>query len=63
MFENNNDGYQANKPHRGPLHDFVPSHLAGFPELPSNTAGYYRTNGTLHADASFNITQKAILPI
>ncbi|MDZ7643021.1 MAG: SRPBCC family protein [Woeseiaceae bacterium] len=24
MFENNNDGYHANKLHQGPLHDFVP---------------------------------------
>lgn len=63
MFENNNDGYHANKLHKGPLHDFVPSHLATFPELPEHTAGYYRLNGTLHADASFNATQKAILPI
>ncbi|MFN3230898.1 MAG: aromatic ring-hydroxylating oxygenase subunit alpha [Alphaproteobacteria bacterium] len=63
MFENNNDGYHANKLHHGPLHDFVPSHLAAFPELPENTAGYYRTNGTLHPDASFNATQRAILPV
>ncbi|MEM6851438.1 MAG: SRPBCC family protein, partial [Pseudomonadota bacterium] len=42
---------------------FVPSELAQFPELPAGTAGYYRTNGTLHADASFNATQKALLPV
>ncbi|MGH8446866.1 MAG: aromatic ring-hydroxylating oxygenase subunit alpha [Solimonas sp.] len=63
MFENNNDGYHANKLHKGPLHDFVPSQLASFPELPADTAGYYRLNGTTHPDASFNATQKAILPI
>ncbi len=63
MFENNNDGYHANKLHHGPLHDFVPSHLASFPELPDDTAGYYRLNGTLHADASFNVTQKALMPV
>lgn len=63
MFENNNDGYHANKLHRGPLHDFVPSELATFPELPDDTAGYYRHNGTKHPDASFNATQKALLPI
>ncbi|MBB6252002.1 aromatic ring-hydroxylating oxygenase subunit alpha [Nitrospirillum iridis] len=64
MFENNNDGYHANRLHGGALHDFVPSRLAAFPDdLPADTAGYYRTNGTLHADASFNPTQKAILPI
>lgn len=63
MFENNNDGYHANKLHQGPLHDFVPSSLARFPELPEDTAGYFRWNGTRHADASFNVTQKALLPI
>lgn len=63
MFENNNDGYHANKLHQGPLHDFVPSKLATFPELPEDTAGYLRYNGTLHADASFNPTQKAVLPV
>jgi len=63
MFENNNDGYHANRLHRGPLHDPVPSSLAGFPDLPEDTAGYYRTNGSLHADVSFNPTHKALLPI
>jgi len=60
MFENNNDGYHANKLHRGPLHDFVPSRLATFPELPADTAGYFRHNGTTHPDAAFNATQKAV---
>lgn len=63
MFENNNDGYHANRLHHGPLHDFVPSAMASFPDLPETTAGYYRFNGTLHQDASFNATQKAILPV
>jgi phenylpropionate dioxygenase-like ring-hydroxylating dioxygenase large terminal subunit len=63
MLENNNDGYHANKLHSGPLHDFVPSELAWFPELPADTGGYYRFNGALHADASFNPTQKALMPI
>jgi phenylpropionate dioxygenase-like ring-hydroxylating dioxygenase large terminal subunit len=64
MLENNNDGYHANKLHRGPLHDFVPSELAWFPsDLPDDTGGYYRFNGTLHPDASFNPTQKALMPI
>ena len=63
MFENNNDGYHANKLHQGPLHDFVPSALARFPKLPKNTAGYFRWNGTRHADASFNATQRALLPV
>ncbi len=63
MFENNNDGYHANRLHGGPLHDPVPSNLAAFPDLPADTAGYYRTNGSTHPDASFNPTQKALLPI
>ncbi|WP_293855091.1 aromatic ring-hydroxylating dioxygenase subunit alpha [Sphingomonas sp. SCN 67-18] len=63
MLENNNDGYHASRLHQGPLHDFVPSGQAVFPELPEDTAGYYRTNGTLHKDASFNATQRALLPI
>ena len=63
MLENNNDGYHASRLHQGPLHDFVPSGKAVFPDLPADTAGYFRTNGTLHQDASFNATQKALLPI
>lgn len=63
MFENNNDGYHANRLHAGPLHDFIPSSLASFPELPADTAGYYRLNGSLHPDASFNVTQKAVFPV
>jgi len=63
MFENNNDGYHANKLHHGPLHDFVPSELATFPESGPTDAGFLRYNGTTHPDASFNPTQKAVLPI
>jgi phenylpropionate dioxygenase-like ring-hydroxylating dioxygenase large terminal subunit len=63
MLENNNDGYHANRLHHGPLHDCVPSRLAEFPELPDDTGGYYRTNGSTHPNASFNPTQKAMLPI
>ena len=63
MFENNNDGYHASKLHHGPLHDFVPSELASFPEASPADAGFLRFNGTLHPDASFNPTQKAVLPV
>ena len=63
MFENNNDGYHASKLHHGPLHDFVPSERATFPEADPADAGFLRFNGTLHADASFNPTQRAVLPI
>ena len=63
MFENNNDGYHASKLHRGPLHDFVPSELASFPDAQPTDAGFLRFNETTHPDASFNPTQKAVLPI
>jgi len=63
MLENNNDGYHANRLHRGPLHDFIPSDRASFPELPADTAGYFRYNGTTHPDAGFNAMQKAVLKI
>jgi phenylpropionate dioxygenase-like ring-hydroxylating dioxygenase large terminal subunit len=64
MFENNNDGYHANRLHAGPLHDAAPSDLSVFPDdLPEDTAGYYRFNGTLHPDVSFNPTLKAVLPV
>jgi phenylpropionate dioxygenase-like ring-hydroxylating dioxygenase large terminal subunit len=64
MFENNNDGYHANRLHAGPVHDIAPSELCIFPQdLPEDTAGYYRYNGTIHADASFNPTLKALLPV
>ncbi|MDB5453583.1 MAG: Rieske (2Fe-2S) iron-sulfur domain protein [Caulobacteraceae bacterium] len=63
MFENNNDGYHASKLHQGPLHDFVPSELAVFPPSDPTDAGFLRFNGTLHPDASFNPTQKAVLPV
>ncbi len=64
MFENNNDGYHANRLHAGPIHDIAPSDLSLFPDdLPDDTAGYYRHNGTTHPDASFNPTLRALLPI
>jgi phenylpropionate dioxygenase-like ring-hydroxylating dioxygenase large terminal subunit len=62
-YENSNDGYHANRLHGGPVHDCVPSALARFPELPADTAGYFRFNGTTHQDCSFNPTLKATLPI
>ena len=63
MLENNNDGYHASKLHHGPLHDFVPSKLSSFPEGGPDDAGFLRFNGTTHPDASFNPTQKAVLPV
>src|ERR1700761_5716439 len=64
MFENNNDGYHANRLHAGPVHDIAPSELCIFPQdLPEDTAGYYRLNGTVHPDASFNPTLRALLPV
>lgn len=63
MFENNNDGYHASKLHHGPLHDFIPSNLAEFPDSDPADAGFLRFNGTLHPDAAFNATQRAVFPI
>jgi len=63
MFENNNDGYHASRLHAGPLHDFVPSGRAEFPHSEPEDAGFLRFNGTLHPDASFNATQRAVLPV
>ncbi|PHZ84600.1 aromatic ring-hydroxylating oxygenase subunit alpha [Paremcibacter congregatus] len=63
MFENNNDGYHASRLHGGHYHDFVPSELSSFPDMPADTAGYCRLNGTTHSDASFNASQKALLPV
>jgi phenylpropionate dioxygenase-like ring-hydroxylating dioxygenase large terminal subunit len=60
QFENNNDGYHANRLHQGKNHDFCPSALCSFPEMPEGTAGYTRVNGTTHKDASFNPTQRAL---
>ncbi len=62
-FENSNDGYHANRLHAGPVHDIAPSSLASFPDLPKDTAGYFRYNRTLHPNASFNPTLKAVLPV
>jgi phenylpropionate dioxygenase-like ring-hydroxylating dioxygenase large terminal subunit len=64
MFENNNDGYHANRLHAGAIHDIAPSENSVFPDdLPEDTAGYYRFNGTTHPDASFNPTLRALLPV
>lgn len=62
QFENNNDGYHASRLHQG-LHDYIPSSKASFPEVPRETAGYYRLNGTLHKNAAFNPTEKALFPV
>ncbi len=63
MLENNNDGYHASRLHAGPLHDFIPSGLASFPEVPADSAAYYRLNGTLHKNAAFNATQRSVFPV
>jgi nitrite reductase/ring-hydroxylating ferredoxin subunit len=62
MFENNNDGYHANRLHRG-MHDVIPSALCRFPELPADTAGYFRYNGTTNKDGAVNPLQRCILPL
>ena len=63
QFENNNDGYHANRLHQGKNHDFCPSHLCSFPKMPPDTAGYTRVNGLTHKDAAYNPTQKALHPL
>jgi len=62
-FENSNDGYHANRLHGGPIHDACPSDLASFPELPADTAGYFRYNATIHPELQLQPTLKALLPI
>ncbi|MFM9967695.1 MAG: aromatic ring-hydroxylating oxygenase subunit alpha [Burkholderiales bacterium] len=62
QLENSNDGYHANRLHHGPVHDLCPSSMASFPDLPADTAGYFRYNGTVDIDVGFNPTRKAILP-
>lgn len=63
QLENSNDGYHANRLHKGPVHDLCPSDMVSFPELPPDTACYFRYNGTTGPDVGFNPTRKAILPI
>ncbi|GIR14260.1 MAG: hypothetical protein CM15mP25_0150 [Gammaproteobacteria bacterium] len=63
QFENNNDGYHANRLHQGKNHDFCPSHLCSFPKMPPGTAGYTRVNGLTHKDAAYNPTQRALHPL
>lgn len=42
MFENNNDGYHANRLHAGPVHDTLPQRALRLSSRPSeDTAGYY----------------------
>ena len=62
MFENNNDGYHANRLHRG-MHDVIPSPLARFPEIPPDGACYFRCNGTTHKDGAVNPLQRCILKL
>ena len=61
--ENSNDGYHANRLHAGPQHDCCPSELSSFPDLPADTATYFRYNATTHVDYSTNPTLKALMPI
>jgi phenylpropionate dioxygenase-like ring-hydroxylating dioxygenase large terminal subunit len=62
MFENNNDGYHANRLHRG-MHDVIPSALARFPEIPPDSACYFRYNGTTNKDGAVNPLQRCILKL
>ncbi len=62
-YENANDNYHAPRLHAGPVTDCFTTDLPDFPDLPADTAGYYRTNRTTHPDFSLNVTTKAALPI
>ena len=63
MFENTNDGYHANRLHKGPMHDFCPSNLAYWSEYHEDDAAVVRYTGFTHKDAAFNPTLKCLLPI
>jgi hypothetical protein len=43
--------------------DVIPSALAHFPELPADTAGYFRWNGTTNKDGAVNPLQRCILKL
>ena len=62
-YENANDGYHAPRLHASPVTDIYTTIPVDFPDLPPDTAGYFRSNKTLHPDFSFNVTMKASLPI
>jgi len=63
MFENTNDGYHANRLHKGPLHDFCPSHLARWKEYRDDDIAVIRYTGFTHKDAAFNPSLKCLLPV
>lgn len=62
IYENTNDGYHANRLHKGPLHDFCPSHLASWPPYRDDDIAVVRYTGFTHIDASFNPSLKVLLP-
>jgi nitrite reductase/ring-hydroxylating ferredoxin subunit len=62
-YENANDGYHAPRLHAGLVTDCFTTKPPIFPELPEDTAGYFRYCPTNHPDFSLNVTMKAALPI
>jgi phenylpropionate dioxygenase-like ring-hydroxylating dioxygenase large terminal subunit len=63
MFENSNDGYHANRLHKGVLHDFCPSELNTWAEWREGDAAYLRRNQLKHMDGSWTPISKAMLPV
>lgn len=63
MFENTNDGYHANRLHKGPLHDIAPSHLVSWGEWDESDVAYVRYTQMTHMDGSFNPTLNVLLSV
>jgi phenylpropionate dioxygenase-like ring-hydroxylating dioxygenase large terminal subunit len=62
MMENFNDPYHASRLH-GAMQTFAPSHLNEFPVWDDDDAAIGRVQHFTHIDASFNPTQRALLPV
>jgi hypothetical protein len=45
------------------MHDVIPSALARFPEIPPDSACYFRYNGTTNKDGAVNPLQRCILKL
>lgn len=63
MFENSNDGYHANRLHKGVLHDFCPSELNTWADWQDGDAAYLRRNRLTHIDGSWTPNSKVLLPV
>ena len=63
MFENSNDGYHANRLHKGVLHDFCPSNLNSWSEWRDNDVAYMRYNRLTQKDGSWTPTLDPVFPV